>query len=72
MSWAYQPVTPASPLLLPPPIPGIGPAGAATFVLELEGAKVTYSWKTDIEPSWSGLEKRICRRGAQLLDPDRR
>lgn len=39
--------------------PGYGVAGAATFVLSLEpGAKVTYSWGTDIFKSYSGREQR--------------
>jgi hypothetical protein len=43
-----------------PPIPGYGPAGAATFILSLEpGTKVTYSWPTAIFKSYSGNEQRI-------------
>lgn len=45
-----------------PVIPGVGPAGAATFVLDLEnGASITYSWHTDVEPlkSMGGLEQRV-------------
>lgn len=39
--------------------PGYGSAGAATLALALEpGAKVTYSWGTDIFKSYSGKEQR--------------
>ena len=48
-----------------PLVPGVGPAGAATFAMLIEqGAQVTYAWKTDIEKAWSGLEQRICRLGS--------
>ena len=41
-------------------IPGVGPAGAATFVLDLEsGAEVTYSWATDVHKPLNGLEQRV-------------
>lgn len=63
--------------------PGFGPAGAATFALALEpGAKLTYSWGTDIFKSYSGLEQRSNTTGprprqriegnAYLLDADDR
>lgn len=55
------PVTPAT--------PGYGVAGAATFILGLEpGAKVTYSWGTDIFTSYSGNEQRV----SMLRSPSRR
>lgn len=48
-----------------PPIPGVGPAGAATFALALEsGAKVSFEFETDIMKSWNGLEQRVSLLGA--------
>src|SRR5262245_3745366 len=42
-----------------PTVPGAGPAGAAMFALALDaGAKVTFSWSTDIFRSYSGNEQR--------------
>jgi hypothetical protein len=42
-----------------PTVPGVGPASAATFALLLEsGARITYSWLTDIFRSYSGNEQR--------------
>lgn len=49
----------------PPPlalatIPAFGPAGAATFVLELEpGAKLTYAWLTEVITHYDGTEQRV-------------
>jgi hypothetical protein len=40
-------------------IPGIGPAGAATFVLDLEACTVTYDWATLVEKMWDGSEQRV-------------
>jgi hypothetical protein len=48
-------------------IPGIGPAGAATFVLDLEAATVTYDFATEINKMWDGSEQRI----APLSSPKR-
>lgn len=40
-------------------IPGVGPAGAATFALDLEGgAQLTMSWVTDIQTAEDGTETR--------------
>lgn len=45
-------------------IPGFGPAGVATLVLDLQsGAQVTYSWATDVRTMYSGKQFR-----AQPLD----
>jgi hypothetical protein len=42
-------------------IPGVGPAGAATFVLDLEaGSQLTFSWRTEVQKALNGLEQRIC------------
>lgn len=44
----------------PPVTPGIGPAGAATFVLSLEaGAKITLTFATEVEKAWDGTEQRV-------------
>lgn len=46
-------------------VPGVGPAGAASFLLDLDaGARVTYSWTTDVSKAWNGLEQRISLIGA--------
>lgn len=43
-----------------PIVPGVGPAGAASFVLDIEaGATVTYSWRTDVIKAHNGFEQRI-------------
>lgn len=69
-------VTPTAPSVL-----AYGAAGAATFVLSIEGAKTIYSWATDIFTSYSGKEKRSSPFGspririegnAFLLDADDR
>lgn len=63
-AWRPTPMTvaPFPPVTI---IPGIGPAGAATFVLSLEaGSKVVYSWLTDIQPTYAGLEWRSAGLGA--------
>lgn len=45
-------------------IPGVGPPGVATLVLDLtNGAQVTYSWATDVRTMYSGKQFR-----AQPLD----
>jgi hypothetical protein len=65
VSWLYQPITPASPIFATPATPGVGPAGAATFAMLIEsGAKVTYSWQTNVLKAWSGLEQRVATLGA--------
>lgn len=63
-------------------IPGVGPTGAATFVLDLEaGAQVTFSWQTEVHKTISGLEQRVSmgdapkqryKATAFLLDGDER
>jgi uncharacterized phage protein (TIGR02218 family) len=64
-------------------IPAIGPAGAATFVLDLvDDLEVTYSWAVDVRKSLNGLEQRIqaggdapaqrYRASAYLVDGDER
>jgi hypothetical protein len=41
-------------------IPGVGPAGAATFVLDLEiGSQLTFSWRTEVQKALNGIEQRI-------------
>lgn len=46
-------------------VPPYGPAGLATFVLDLEnGFKVKHRWPTDIEKFRSGKERRISRNDA--------
>ncbi len=43
-------------------VPGVGPAGAATFALDLQsGATMTLSWLTDIFKAYDGRERRISR-----------
>ncbi len=50
---------------------GVGPAGAATFVLSLEdGAKITYSWRTEVQKMRDGSERRICSRSCPLMTFD--
>lgn len=50
---------------LAPTIPGVGPAGAATFVLSLQdGFVVSLAWTTAIARSYTGLEWRSTHRGA--------
>jgi hypothetical protein len=63
-------------------VPGVGPAGAATFVLDLEaGAQVTFSWQTEVQKAINGLEQRVSmgdapkqryKATAFLLDGDER
>lgn len=67
MSWLWQPLLPGAELIAgaTPTIPGVGPASAATFAILVEaGAKVTYSWQTNVIKAWSGLEQRIALLGA--------
>lgn len=46
-----------------PVVAGFGPAGAGTFALVLEnGFEITYGWITDLQKSYSGLERRASRR----------
>ena len=72
--WHWQPIPAAGPLLLGTVVvPGRGPAGAATFVLNIEqGAQVTYQWATDVIRSRRGTEKRIqligCPRESYAFD----
>jgi hypothetical protein len=67
MPYLFRPGTFVTPVA--PAIPGVGVAGAATFVLSLEaGTKVTYSWSTDVMLSYSGLEQRTSTYGS----PNRR
>jgi hypothetical protein len=41
-------------------IPGVGPDGVATLVLDLDsGTKVTYTWSTNVIKSMSGDEQRV-------------
>jgi hypothetical protein len=66
----------------PTTTPGVGPAGAATFMLDLEaGAQVTFSWQTEVQKALNGLEQRVSmgdapkqryRATAFLLDGDER
>jgi len=46
-------------------IPGTGPAGVATFALQLEDATLQLTWITNVFKSYSGLE----RRASNLDDP---
>lgn len=49
-------------------IPGVGPAGAATFVLSLQdGFQVSFAWSTDVIKSYNGLERRSSAWGGPKL-----
>lgn len=57
------------PAPLPEFVDPIGPAGAATFILEMnQELEVTYSWQTGIFKAYNGVEKR----SAHLDRPKRR
>lgn len=46
-------------------VPPVGPAVAATLILQLEsGTKLTYGWVTDVLKAWSGKEQRVSLLGA--------
>lgn len=41
-----------------------GPTTAATLILDLNGAKVSFEWATDVVKTWSGREQRIATLGS--------
>jgi hypothetical protein len=52
-------------------IPGVGPAGAATFLQDLEvGSSLTFSWRTEVQQAENGLEQRICNGDAPAIAYD--
>lgn len=56
--WAWSPLAPAA-AALPALVAPVGPAGVATLcLLPEDGARVTYTWQTDVIRSYSGREQR--------------